>query len=89
VDLSGQLSNLSPALLRMLDGKKSQVSRGSAAPTGRQVPQKQVRLSAAQQAELVQRHRDGAFKRELARAYGIHVETVRAIVKRHGLPSGS
>ena len=26
---------------------------------------------------------DGAFKKELARVYGIHVETVRAIIQRH------
>lgn len=71
----------------MLDGKKSQVSRGSAAtlPTARL--QKQVRLSRQQQAELVQRHRDGAFKKELARAYGIHVETVRAIIRREDAQS--
>lgn len=35
-----------------------------------------------QDAELTQRHHDGVFKEELARAYEIHVETVRAIVRR-------
>lgn len=67
---------------RMLAKKKSQVSRTSAAPRPTAQRQKHVRLSDAQQAELVQRHLDGAFKKELARAYGIHVETVRAIVRR-------
>jgi hypothetical protein len=42
-----------------------------------------VRLSAEVQAELVARHEAGAFKNELARAYGIHVATVRAIIARH------
>lgn len=68
----------------MLDGKKSQVSRRARVAGGPIAQQKQVRLSDTQQAELVRRHRDGAFKKELARAYGIHVETVRAIIKRRG-----
>ncbi len=50
------------------------------------VRQRQVRLSDEQKAELVQRHRDGAFKKELARSYGIHVETVRAIIERQTHP---
>jgi hypothetical protein len=56
----------------MLDGKKSQVSRHSAAVGGPMGYQKQVRLSDAQQAKLVQRHRDGAFQKELARVRGAH-----------------
>jgi DNA-directed RNA polymerase specialized sigma24 family protein len=67
----------------MLDGKKSQVSRSSTVNAARSATQQQVRLSDTQQAELVQRHLDGAFKKELARAYGVHVETVRAIIRRH------
>ncbi|MBF4161604.1 helix-turn-helix domain-containing protein [Nocardioides acrostichi] len=66
----------------MLDGKKSQVSRASTGSVPSPSKQRQVRLSDSLQAELVQRHRDGAFKKELARAYGIHVETVRAIITR-------
>jgi len=34
------------------------------------------------EAELVARHEAGALKKELARTYGIHVETVRAIIRR-------
>lgn len=45
------------------------------------MPQKQVRLSEEQQAELVARHEAGVFKKELARVYGIHVETVQAIIR--------
>lgn len=44
--------------------------------------QKQVRLSDRQQAELVERYQADAFKRELTRTYGVHVETVRAIIRR-------
>lgn len=66
----------------MLAGKKSQVSRGAVGVTERRASQNQVRLSRQQQVELVRRHRDGAYKKELARAYGIHVETVRAIIRR-------
>lgn len=66
----------------MLEGKKAQVRRRSATPTGGSGPQKQVRLSRRQQEELVQRHREGTFKKELARVYGVHVVTVRAIIRR-------
>ncbi|MDR7252768.1 hypothetical protein J2X46_001753 [Nocardioides sp. BE266] len=45
------------------------------------VRQKQVRLSEEQQAELVARHEACAFKEKLARIYGIHVETVQAIIR--------
>lgn len=69
----------------MLDGKNSQVSRHAAVAGGPAGQQRQVRLSRRQQEELVQRYRGGAFKKELARAYGIHVETVRAIIRRAGL----
>ncbi len=66
----------------MLEGKKSQVRRTSTVSAVSPAKQQQVRLSDSQQAELVRRHRDGAFKKELARGYGIHVETVRAIIRR-------
>lgn len=82
MDLTGQLSNPSVALQRMLDGKKSLVRPTSSVCAPASTKQQQVRLSATQQAELLQRHREGAFKKELARAYGIHVETVRAIIRR-------
>lgn len=59
-------------------------SRAESAPR-----QKQIRLSDRQQAELLERYEAGAFKKEPARLYGIHVETVRAIVRRHRLPSGN
>lgn len=67
----------------MLERKKSLVSQAAAGHSPRRAPQKQVRLSPYQQEELVRRYRGGAFKIELARAYGIRVETVRAIIKRH------
>ncbi|WP_454165327.1 sigma factor-like helix-turn-helix DNA-binding protein [Gordonia iterans] len=44
--------------------------------------QKQVRLSGQQRQDLVDRYRAGALQRELAAVYGIHVETVRAIIRR-------
>ena len=53
-----------------------------AAPT----PQRQVRLSAQARQELVARYEAGVFKKELARMYGVHVETVRAIIARHSTP---
>lgn len=67
----------------MPDGKKSQVGRTPTVRSGSPANQQQVRLSDTRQAELVQRHRNGAFMKELARAYGIHVETVRAILRTH------
>lgn len=84
VDLTGQLSNPCPALRRMLDTTYPQVSSLGEVPSTESRPrQKQVRLSQEEQVELVARHKEDAFKRELARAYGVHVETVRAIIKRH------
>ena len=68
----------------MLAKRKSLVRRGEASRPAARPQQQHIRLSDSQQAELVQRHRDGAFKKELARAYGIHVETVRAIICRAG-----
>lgn len=66
----------------MLEGKKSQFSGGADPSTRHTDHQQQVRLSRQQQDELVERHWAGAFKKELARAYGVHVETVRAIIGR-------
>ena len=86
VRLTGQLSNPSPSLRRMLEREKSLVSKGAAGRSVRWAPQKQVRLSTQQQEELVQRYRNGAFKIELARAFGIRVETVRAIITRQSTP---
>lgn len=82
MDLTGQLSNPSAALRQMLEGEKPQVSRPAVSSEPVSAKQQQGRPSDTQKAELVQRHRDGAFKKELARAYGIHVETVRAIIRR-------
>jgi len=85
VDLTGQLSNPGLALRRMLDIGFARVRTPGGPPSTESGPrQKQVRLSEEEQAELVARHEAGAFKKELARAYGIHMETVRAIIKRHG-----
>lgn len=87
VDLSGQLSNPSPSLLRLLRVTKHQVRSAVDEAEGPTPRQQQVRLSDTQRIELIQRHRQGAFKKELARAYGIHVETVRAIIRRAELQS--
>jgi len=68
----------------MLDGSKSQVRRSatrSVSPSF--TKQSAPALWDAQQAELVRRHRHGAFKKQLAPAYGVHVPTVRAIIRRH------
>lgn len=54
----------------MLDGKKSQVRRTSAHSVRAPSKQQQVRLSDTQRAELVARHRAGAFKKGLARSTG-------------------
>lgn len=67
----------------MLASASSQVRTNDVAPEAESGSrQKQVRLSDRQQAELVERYQAGAFKKELARVYGIHVETVRAIIRR-------
>ena len=67
----------------MLQRETAPVCRARATREAGQAAQRQVRLSKADKAELVERFRAGAFKKELARAYGIHVETVRAIIARH------
>lgn len=48
--------------------------------------QRQVRLSASKKRELVERYQAGALQRELALTYGIHSETVRAIIAASGVP---
>ena len=82
MELTGQLSNLCPAAERMLVKKKSLASRTPATPRPTAQRQQHVRLSDAQRSEFVQRHLDGAFKKEIAPAYRIPVETVRAIIRR-------
>lgn len=82
VDLTGQLSNPCPELATWMRNANLQVRSGTDATSARRAKQRQVRLSDAQRAELVDRYRVGALQRELAAAYGVHVETVRAILKR-------
>lgn len=67
----------------MLSTKKPQVKRHIELPATPPDRQRQVRLSRQEQEELVERFHAGAFKKELARIYGVHVETVRAIIQRH------
>lgn len=67
----------------MPDTTFPQVRSPDEPPGAKSAPrQKQVRLSEEQQAELVARYRAGALQKEFAQAYGVHVETVRAIIKR-------
>lgn len=83
VDLSGQLSKPSPAVLKFLSSPLPQ-ARGHVGPPTPPTPrQKQVRLPRQQQEELVERYRAGALRRELAEAYGVCTGTVSNILKRH------
>ena len=66
----------------MLATTSAQVRRASGAQAPECPRQKHVRLTRQQRAELIDRYRAGAFKKELARVYGIHVETVRSIIRR-------
>lgn len=75
-------------LQRILETDRSKVRRDASKAGPPERKQKQVRLSRQQREELVELHRKGAFKKELARTYGIHVETVRAIVRRHSTIQG-
>lgn len=65
----------------MLSGEKPQVRRPVASGTATPQRQRQVRLSRQQKDELIERFHAGAFNKELARAYGVHIETVRAIIR--------
>jgi DNA-directed RNA polymerase specialized sigma24 family protein len=86
VDLTGQLSNPDVRLRRMLASASPQVRPSDGPPSAESGSrQKQVRLSDGQQVELVERYEAGAFKKELARVDGIHVETVRAIIRRRAV----
>jgi predicted DNA-binding protein YlxM (UPF0122 family) len=49
------------------------------------IKQKQRRLTLEQQAEVVYRYQAGAQMNYLAEHYGIHRQTVSAILKRHGV----
>lgn len=82
--LSGQLSKLSPEAEKWLRAPLAQVKGLEPPTTGKNLRQRQVRLSGQQRAELVSRYQDGATHAELAAAYGIERRTSMAIVKRHG-----
>ena len=84
VDLTGQLSNYPTELKKLLYYTFAQVSTSIAGSVARKTTGKHVRLSRQLQTELVARRRSGALQRELAEMYGIHVETVRAVIQRHG-----
>lgn len=82
MDLTGQLSNPSYELLDLLSITSPQVTATSNVSAPPRTRQRQVRLSGQQREELVARHRAGALQRELAVTYGVHIETVRAIIRR-------
>jgi len=82
VDLTGQLSNPPTQIVWLVENAKSQVRARVTALVASSQRQKQVHLSRQQREELVVRRQAGALQRELAAAYGIHVETVRAIIRR-------
>lgn len=84
VDLTGQLSNPCPPLLRMLNKQKSQVTRLKPRSQDDRPRQRQVHLSDDDQIALVDRYHQGALQRELAETYGTERRTVQAIVRRHG-----
>ena len=91
VGLSGQLSNPGPPLLRLLrlnrDGEVASalaVGPPITAISG-VIKQKQRRLTLEQQAEVVCRYQAGAQMNYLAQHYGVHRQTVSAILRRHGV----
>jgi hypothetical protein len=89
--LSGHLSNPGPPLLRLLRlNRDDEVAVALA--VGRPITaisvaikQKQRRLAAQQQSELVLKYEAGALVKELAALYGINRQTVSAIIKRRGI----
>src|SRR4051794_13701532 len=83
MDPTGQLSNPSSRRGRLPNTALPQLRTPNESPGTKSAPRrKQVRLPEEEQAELVARHKAGAFKKELAQTYGAHVETVGAVVKR-------
>jgi len=83
VELTGQLSNPSGELDRMLGGETADVTTMKPAVRRRAGQQKHVKLSEATQVEIVLRFRAGALQRELAEIYGVNRTTIAAIVRRH------
>jgi DNA invertase Pin-like site-specific DNA recombinase len=88
----GHLSNPSAPLLHLLkrslalpaqDVPGLPLVRGCTPPT----TQRQRRLDAAEQEDLVARYQAGDLMTELAERYSIHRRTVSAILKRHGVPT--
>lgn len=89
----GHLSNPSAPLLHLLkrslalpaqDVPDLPLVRGCTPPPP---TQRQRRLDAAEQEDLVARYQAGDLMTELAERYGIHRRTVSAILKRHGVPT--
>ena len=82
VDLTGQLSNPSSELVRMLRGDRSNVTRVAGHKGNeRRTRKKYVRLSDQARAEVVQRHLAGSSQRELASLYGVHRTTIADILQ--------
>ena len=85
VVLSGQLSRSNP-LIRA-ENRPRNVRKDTATVAAANSPtQRQHRLSAAQQAELLEAYLGGVGTKELARKYRIHRATVTALLVRSGVP---
>lgn len=63
--------------------EKPEVKRHGLSNEASPTRQRQVRLTRQQRDDLVQHFHRGASRKELAKIYGIHAETVRAIIRRH------
>lgn len=82
LDLSGRPSNPDPKLTGMLQVAKPQV-RAGVVPTPPPAPAPQaVRLTRQQRSVLVAQFEAGEGKKPLARAFGVDVRTVRAVITR-------
>lgn len=68
----------------MLRGEAATVTSHPQRLDSGETRQRQIHLPPARQQELVDRYKEGATQRELAREYGVHRTTVASILERHG-----
>ena len=83
--LSGHISKNGQALLRLLEGAPGQLYPDDRPVQPAKAFQTQRHLTDAEQADLIARYQAGRPMQKLAREFGVHRRTVRAILDRHGI----
>jgi lambda repressor-like predicted transcriptional regulator len=85
VGLSGHNSKRSQALMRLLEGDPRQLFPDDAPFQAAKPFHTQRHLTDAEQADLITKYQAGSDMQQLAKEFGLHRRTARAILDRHGI----